>query len=673
MVEKRYEYGRVPRPQIETMAPDRSAFLGTGIMGLSDFISDIFTPARREIIEEPKVDFFTAKEYQQINPGFFADSVVDPNETIAVQQSAGVYGEPEFGFEYMPAARFASDAVDYVKSFVTDEKTRDAAAQTAARIPGIVADELEKQKESVAVGRTVYDPETGSTTTFDPLVAGVGTLATARLISGMPDDSVGVMGGSKAVGYNRKRDAYYQSLSDDKAKGKELDPRKAYNKSGGGFEDPLAKDFDFRFLIDSRKAKLKPEFIVDFKPVFTIGGVDRRRTVGDKTTDGKLKDYGSEDAKRSAGFGLNNTLVLEDVLDFPELYTRYPKLRNYSVRRLSRGTGAIASFDPEKKEIKIRDFEPGEEDNAVSSLLHETQHAIDDIEGVDPGANSKIFEPPNFDKLRQATYARRSEAQNNVQKAGFSAGRLESLEKIFRRNPTEEGVIFGPQAVNSSLIILPIKDRVDDVFENLKRAYENIKKNDQFQQNIKDARKRGRSNFYIGDKTDPMDILDDSIQNPLGAVDFDFKYYDMMEKLFGKDTKTSLFSKTSDKTNNQNIVKDFFESNRLAKIIRETEDEAIDNYFKTKGEINARAAQDFFESTELQDFYPEILLRKAQERPTGGRLFPADATFDDVMRGIVRKDEVDRRRQQLIDRLRKGMSEGGEVKKGIGSMAREVL
>ena len=190
MAEKRYEYGRVPRPQIETMAPDRSSFLGTGIMGLSDFISDIFTPARREIIEEPKVDFFTSQEYQKINPGYFADSVVDPNEMIAVQQSAGVYGEPEVGFEYMPAARFASDAFDYVKSFVTDEKTRDAAAQTAARIPGIVADELEKQKESVAVGRTVYDPETGSTTTFDPLVAGVGTLATARLISGVPDDSV---------------------------------------------------------------------------------------------------------------------------------------------------------------------------------------------------------------------------------------------------------------------------------------------------------------------------------------------------------------------------------------------------------------------------------------------------------------------------------------------------
>ena len=39
----------------------------------------------------------------------------------------------------------------------------------------------------------------------------------------------------------------------------------------------------------------------------------------------------------------------------------------------------------------------------------------------------------------------------------------------------------------------------------------------------------------------------------------------------------------------------------------------------------------------------------------------------------MRKDEIDRLRDQLINRGKKGMSEGGEVKKGIGSMAREVL
>ena len=53
--------------------------------------------------------------------------------------------------------------------------------------------------------------------------------------------------------------------------------------------------------------------------------------------------------------------------------------------------------------------------------------------------------------------------------------------------------------------------------------------------------------------------------------------------------------------------------------------------------------------------------------------FPAGTSFDDVMKGIVRKDEVDRLTQQYIDRMTRGMSEGGEVKKGIGSMAREVL
>ena len=142
------------------------------------------------------------------------------------------------------------------------------------------------------------------------------------------------------------------------------------------------------------------------------------------------------------------------------------------------------------------------------------------------------------------------------------------------------------------------------------------------------------------------------------------KYYRIMQDLFGKDTEASLSSKTDDRTDKQNIVKEVFEVNSRLDQLDEIEYEAFDKYYKTKGEINARAAEDFFNSTELQDFYPDILMRKAQERPSGGRLFPADATFDDIMRGIIRKDEID---------SLEGLSKGGEVKKGIGSMAREVL
>ena len=648
MVEKRYEYGRVPRPQIETMAPDRSSFLGTGIMGLSDFISDIFTPARREIIEEPKVDFFTAKEYQQINPSFFADSVVDPNETIAVQQSAGVYGEPEFGFEYMPAARFASDAVDYVKSFVTDEKTRDAAAQTAARIPGIVADELGKQKKSVAVGRTVYDPETGSTTTFDPLVAGVGTLATARLISGMPDNAVGVMGGSKAVGYFEKRNDYFQSLSDDRAKGKDADEVKAYNESGGGFKDPLSEDSAFRFLIDSRKAKLKPEFIVDFEP--TNPNLPKTRSVGNKTELDELETYDTpEKARERAGFSLTNLLVLEDVLDFPELYKRYPTLKNYSVERLSAHTGAKASFNEITKTIKLKAFEAGDEDDAVSSLLHEVQHAIDDIEGVDPGSSSSLFKPFMFEEMKQGYKEKLSKANDAVEKAKIGPTfQVRELYELFKNKPTGEGVLYGDEALPGALKILPEDERTNDVLKNLQKAYENIKNNPELE---------ARINAGI---PDGAVLVGDGAESGILQV----KYYRIMQDLFGKDTEASLSSKTDDRTDKQNIVKEVFEVNSRLDQLDEIEYEAFDKYYKTKGEINARAAEDFFNSTELQDFYPDILMRKAQERPTGGRLFPADATFDDIMRGIIRKDEID---------SLEGLSKGGEVKKGIGSMAREVL
>ena len=155
-----------------------------------------------------------------------------------------------------------------------------------------------------------------------------------------------------------------------------------------------------------------------------------------------------------------------------------------------------------------------------------------------------------------------------------------------------------------------------------------------------------------------------------------------MQDLFGKDTETSLSSKTDDRTDKQNIVKEVFEVNTRLDQLDEIEYEALDKYYKTKGEINARAAEDFFNSTELQDFYPEILLRMAQERPTGGRLFPADATLDDIMRGIIRKDKIDSLEEVSLPLLLKELqdfypelllSKGGKVRKGIGSMAREVL
>ena len=86
-------------------------------------------------------------------------------------------------------------------------------------------------------------------------------------------------------------------------------------------------------------------------------------------------------------FGNSRMLPLDQVLDHPQLFEAYPELRIYSVTRdpelfdpkeLSQGW-----FDPNTRIINITPYSR----NPESTLIHEVQHAVQDIEGFAPGGN----------------------------------------------------------------------------------------------------------------------------------------------------------------------------------------------------------------------------------------------------------------------------------------------
>ena len=110
--------------------------------------------------------------------------------------------------------------------------------------------------------------------------------------------------------------------------------------------------------------------------------------------------------------------VLSEVLNHDSLYEQYPSLKNYKVITEELGTGidgyndsakqtlalsrnliraANYAIDPEAKQIA--------QDRVRNVILHETQHAIQDVEGWPSGANAESFIPASVVSKRQRARA----------------------------------------------------------------------------------------------------------------------------------------------------------------------------------------------------------------------------------------------------------------------------
>ena len=80
--------------------------------------------------------------------------------------------------------------------------------------------------------------------------------------------------------------------------------------------------------------------------------------------------------------------LLEDVLNFDELYEAYPSLRKmYVFAYKNKKDSARGYYDSEERSITINLAHIGPIGAQLSTLLHEIQHAIQDIEGFARGSN----------------------------------------------------------------------------------------------------------------------------------------------------------------------------------------------------------------------------------------------------------------------------------------------
>ena len=103
---------------------------------------------------------------------------------------------------------------------------------------------------------------------------------------------------------------------------------------------------------------------------------------------------------------INQFVELQDILEHPELYQAYPALKKYGVSGLMPTSSERGSFHPEEQRIRIAGNLSPEEKK--STLLHEVQHAIQEIEGFPKGGNPQVSRSLMQESKREETFPLRN-------------------------------------------------------------------------------------------------------------------------------------------------------------------------------------------------------------------------------------------------------------------------
>lgn len=111
--------------------------------------------------------------------------------------------------------------------------------------------------------------------------------------------------------------------------------------------------------------------------------------------------------------------TLADVLQHDSLYEAYPELRDVKVRLESDTGSKNGSYDPSTNTITISEDKPGDSAK-VGTMLHEIQHAIQQIEGWESGASPEYWaarEYENGDTASDRAQELYSRTLNSLDKA----------------------------------------------------------------------------------------------------------------------------------------------------------------------------------------------------------------------------------------------------------------
>lgn len=150
----------------------------------------------------------------------------------------------------------------------------------------------------------------------------------------------------------------------------------------------------------------------------SVGGHEAETTISLKNS---KKDF----------FGQSKPLFLGDVIDHPELFKSYPQLKDIKVEPTSPFHGGLqGAYRASDNTLFLKSgLEP---EYAKSVIMHEIQHAIQEIEGFAKGGNPKAFKPVDLAKATEGFYKAKAEAEENIYKMGVIPFELGVMKAAIR-------------------------------------------------------------------------------------------------------------------------------------------------------------------------------------------------------------------------------------------------
>jgi len=406
-----YEYGL---PEEE-----EGGFIGT--------LSNLVAPARREVIKAPEERQVPLEELGM-------DSI--PGETMTVK-TPGEYGPVETDFSYAPIVRGAKSVLDYGKKLFSDEQTQEDTVQALKAAPAAAVEGggkfLEDQMAAamgMSAGYSSVNRPDGEIARYDPLaftgaVAPAGIAATSTAKAG--ETVLGIFGSATGRTATKRFEKYNDEVEKLEKSGrvhKKKDNKDTFlfRKSDGVFLDE--EDIP-RFEMSTKDVELLPYF-------------KKRNAVAGKENTFKI----NPDPQ------MKSDLMLPDVIKFDELFNEYPQLKSVKVIDMPEGEryeNTAAYYASDTNEIAVR---ASNEKQFISSLLHEIQHAVDDIELLPGGSSPDMFKGKAkstkefFDYLdQQSKYINKRNAFKEKFQRAMSE-KLTEQEKEILDDPKEMDKLF---------------------------------------------------------------------------------------------------------------------------------------------------------------------------------------------------------------------------------------
>lgn len=211
-------------------------------------------------------------------------------------------------------------------------------------------------------------------------------------------------------------------------------------------------------------------------------------------------------------------------LDHPELFTRYPQLKNYRVEVVDLPSNLRADHSP-YGEIRINKSLP--EDRRLNVLLHEFQHAVDYLEGRRPGTSASPLGDMDLLAAQLRSGIRAQNTADAAKKARTLMGRFnlseqEAADFVAENSDQVLNYQLLDALVRNPDLIEKEREAADALVNQLRTgnvqltAYENYLRDPgevrarttQYRQNLNRAQRRAR---------DPIKDMEYSIDNPVSV------------------------------------------------------------------------------------------------------------------------------------------------------------